>query len=159
MVLRSIKLNNHGQNIIEYLLVFIAVILVVFLILQPNGYITKKTEEVFDKSMIGVGCIMQDICYEKDGCTWVCGNGCCERSLGEKYNNCSRDCSPICGNNELEGPEECDDGNRSSEDGCSSACKIEFCGDSITQIGLGEECDDGNITSGDGCSSNCKNEP
>ncbi|MDP2600049.1 MAG: myxococcus cysteine-rich repeat containing protein [Deltaproteobacteria bacterium] len=30
---------------------------------------------------------------------------------------------PVCGNNKMEGDEECDDGNRADGDGCSSTCK------------------------------------
>ncbi|MFA6259325.1 MAG: DUF4215 domain-containing protein, partial [Candidatus Peribacteraceae bacterium] len=52
--------------------------------------------------------------------------------------------------------EECDDGNTRNNDGCSSGCKIERCGDSIIQPG--EECDDGNTVSGDGCSETCMTE-
>ncbi len=47
----------------------------------------------------------------------------------------------ICGNGIPEPPEACDDGNLVSEDGCSNACAREYCGDNITQSGLGEECD------------------
>lgn len=32
---------------------------------------------------------------------------------------------PICGNNKIEGYEQCDDGNTKSGDGCSSHCKLE----------------------------------
>src|SRR5215510_11433025 len=54
-----------------------------------------------------------------------------------------------------------DDGNRTSGDGCSDACKLEpasgpKCGDG--KVDAGEECDDGNTASGDGCSPTCKRE-
>lgn len=49
--------------------------------------------------------------------------------------------------------EECDDGNLADDDGCSSTCLIEFCGDSVQQAS--EQCDDGNTVSEDGCSSIC----
>jgi len=62
----------------------------------------------------------------------------------------------VCGDGTVGGSEECDDGNTADEDGCSSICQIEECGDSVTQGGLGEECDDGNTTSEDGCSSTCQ---
>ena len=64
----------------------------------------------------------------------------------------------VCGNNILEPGEECDDGNRISGDGCSSACRIEapaaICGNGILEFG--EKCDDGNTIPGDGCSSDCR---
>ena len=46
-----------------------------------------------------------------------------------------------CGNNIVESGEECDDGNTTSGDGCDESCNTEFCGDNITQAGIGEECD------------------
>lgn len=76
----------------------------------------------------------------------------------------------------------CDDGNLTSEDGCSAQCLLEYCGDWVVQPGLGEvcedaagcnwdcrsiivcgdgvrdesePCDDGNLVDGDGCSSAC----
>tara|TARA_B100000315_G_scaffold185691_1_gene174850 strand:- start:55 stop:963 length:909 start_codon:yes stop_codon:yes gene_type:complete len=51
--------------------------------------------------------------------------------------------------------EECDDGNGTDNDGCSSTCQIEasICGNGILQPGEG--CDDGNTTNGDGCSADC----
>ena len=52
-------------------------------------------------------------------------------------------CIKYCGNGVLEDGEQCDDGNRLSEDGCESDCTITpFCGDHI--VSDGEECDDGN---------------
>ncbi|MCZ6568666.1 MAG: dockerin type I domain-containing protein, partial [Deltaproteobacteria bacterium] len=53
--------------------------------------------------------------------------------------------------------EECDDGNQLDEDGCSSQCLIEFCGDSIVQAAQGEDCDPpGSICSdGSGCQPDC----
>lgn len=75
----------------------------------------------------------------------------------------------VCGNNEIEPGEECDRGDVTDSDGCSSHCLWEgrracsvpatetlCCGNGNTE--LFEECDDGNSTSGDGCSSQCLNE-
>src|SRR5690606_2612309 len=56
---------------------------------------------------------------------------------------------------EVEGDEECDDGNQVDDDECSNACAVATCGDGIVQAVLGETCDDGNTASGDSCSSNC----
>lgn len=46
---------------------------------------------------------------------------------------------PVCGNSRLEKDEECDDGNIVGGDGCSSVCKLEFCGNAIVDVG--EQCD------------------
>jgi cysteine-rich repeat protein len=73
-------------------------------------------------------------------------------------NACGTSSGPVCGNGVTEPPEECDDGNITSGDGCSAQCKKEgagpVCGNGVTEPP--EECDDGNITSGDGCSAQCK---
>lgn len=68
-----------------------------------------------------------------------------------------------CGNGFLEGAEECDDGNTTNGDDCSSICEIEFslpvvgvCGDGT--LDSGEQCDDGNSVNGDGCSAMCEDE-
>ena len=63
-----------------------------------------------------------------------------------------------CGNgtvDALEG-ENCDDGNRLSDDGCSSTCQRE-CGDGVIADfpNYTEQCDDTNFDSGDGCSDSC----
>jgi cysteine-rich repeat protein len=63
----------------------------------------------------------------------------------------------VCGDGILESPEECDDGNTKSGDGCSDGCKTEFCGDGVVNNST-ETCDDGNTTSGDGCSADCLTE-
>ena len=64
--------------------------------------------------------------------------------------------SPIrCGNEVLEAPEECDDGNTINGDGCNAQCIIEYCGDGTVNNNGAEQCDDGNNVDGDGCSANC----
>lgn len=67
----------------------------------------------------------------------------------------SVDSHPYCGNFMLEGSEECDDGNLTNGDGCSSICLIEgeTCGNG--QVESAEQCDDGNNLDGDGCSAFC----
>ncbi|HEY3497424.1 MAG TPA: DUF4215 domain-containing protein [Polyangiaceae bacterium] len=81
----------------------------------------------------------------------------------------------VCGDGFRSYPEQCDDGNAVSDDGCSECevdarytcdwtgtCVLTACGDGRIDSygdGLGgwefEECDDSNATSGDGCSSTC----
>lgn len=79
--------------------------------------------------------------------------------------------APNCGNGELTDDEACDDGNRSSGDGCSETClqvergfscaspgkacrEIARCGDGV--VASSERCDDANTAPGDGCSERCK---
>ncbi|MBM65230.1 MAG: hypothetical protein CMH55_03230 [Myxococcales bacterium] len=61
-----------------------------------------------------------------------------------------------CGDNRVEGDEECDDGNRRNGDGCSARCRTEQgpeCGDGV--VDPGEECDDGNDSNDDSCTNDC----
>jgi hypothetical protein len=53
-------------------------------------------------------------CKSNDGC---CPTGC--NALNDN------DCASVCGNGIKEGTEKCDDGDKSSGDGCSSSCTVE----------------------------------
>jgi cysteine-rich repeat protein len=71
---------------------------------------------------------------------------------------------PACGDGTVDAGEQCDDGNTTNGDGCSSTCQTEpppppppACGDGT--VDAGEQCDDGNTANGDGCSSTCQTEP
>jgi cysteine-rich repeat protein len=85
-------------------------------------------------------------------------------------------CNLICSNGKKEPNwgEECDDGNTSDDDGCSSDCIIEdnyYCiingqgSDCYVKCGnvyenrAGEDCDDGNLDNDDGCDEDCNKEP
>jgi len=73
---------------------------------------------------------------------WVVWNSCAEFSE--------------CGNWVLEWLEECDDGGLEPEDGCSPACKIEFCWDGFVQNWLAEECDRGYLNKNStSCTQDC----
>lgn len=63
---------------------------------------------------------------------------------------------PACGNEIVEGGEECDDGAENSDDGsCTVDCKVAVCGDGLVWAGE-EECDDGADNSDNGaCTSSC----
>lgn len=61
-----------------------------------------------------------------------------------------------CGNGRVDAGEQCDDGNRVSDDACSNACMRARCGDGVRQTG--ESCDDGVYNSdvvGASCRTNC----
>ncbi len=64
--------------------------------------------------------------------------------------------SRLCGNGEIDGSEECDDGAANSDtmpDACRTTCVDPICGDGV--VDSDEECDDGNQDDGDGCDSTC----
>ena len=63
-----------------------------------------------------------------------------------------RTLADTCGNGILESNEQCDDGNNTDGDGCSSTCQA-VCGDG-KKVGS-EECDDGNNVDTDACSNSC----
>jgi cysteine-rich repeat protein len=71
---------------------------------------------------------------------------------------CGGPVADTCGNGSTEPGETCDDGNKVSCDGCSSACQIESCGNGIAgcdEHHVVEACDDGNTVSCDGCAADC----
>ncbi|WP_163999095.1 DUF4215 domain-containing protein [Pyxidicoccus caerfyrddinensis] len=84
--------------------------------LTLNNFVTRRTE-----------------------CTATCGDGIVDTSKGEEcddgvndggYGQCAHGCvwGPRCGDGttQAEAGEECDDGNTTSNDGCSSVCKVEI---------------------------------
>lgn len=87
---------------------------------------------------------------EGDTCSWSTQTGRCFDGV----------CIvPGCGNLVVEDGEQCDDGNRVSNDGCSADCtSTEICGNGFVDVAEGEECDDGNLRSHDGCDSTCHSE-
>jgi cysteine-rich repeat protein len=58
---------------------------------------------------------------------------------------------PICGNNEVEGGETCDDGNQAAGDGCSSNCQDEGCIADTAGYPDTPLCDDGQDCTYDAC--------
>jgi cysteine-rich repeat protein len=104
-----------------------------------------------------------------DGCTALCeietGLLCGDSELNTV---CGEECDPpledfctdqctvpiACGNGQIDGVEECDDGNNDDCDTCSNACVlITGCGDGAV-CGV-EQCDDGNASECDGCLPGC----
>lgn len=65
-----------------------------------------------------------------------------------------------CGDGQIVEPEQCDDGNTDTGDGCDAACQFErVCGDGHVfagDFGGDEQCDDGDTVSGDGCDESCQ---
>lgn len=85
----------------------------------------------------------------------------CDDGNNEDNDGCSNSCTinvgDLCGNGELNPPdEECDlsvPGTLPSE--CDFDCSFPDCDDSILNLESGEECEDGNTEDGDGCSAVC----
>lgn len=63
------------------------------------------------------------------------------------------DTDPVCGDGEVQPPEECDDANSDDADECTNNCTLAICGDGI--VGPGEACDDDNENDNDACTQ-CK---
>jgi cysteine-rich repeat protein len=61
---------------------------------------------------------------------------------------------PECGDGDVEGDEECDDGNELQTDSCLNDCTEAKCGDGFVRAGV-EACDDGNTVANDTCLNNC----
>jgi choice-of-anchor A domain-containing protein len=59
----------------------------------------------------------------------------------------------VCGDGVTDVGEECDDGNASNGDACTTSCQVAECGDGYEQPG--EECDDGNHYNNDACTNTC----
>ncbi len=62
----------------------------------------------------------------------------------------------ICGDGELSGAEQCDDGDgndNSAVDSCRTNCRLAACGDGV--LDTGESCDDGNRMDDQTCPANC----
>ena len=57
--------------------------------------------------------------------------------------------APRCGDGFLDPGEQCDDGNRTNGDGCSSTCTLESCGNGV--VDAGETCDHGAQNGSDDC--------
>jgi len=95
----------------------------------------------------------------------ACGDGIVDTPIGEECDDgnvidgdgCSAICRlPGCGDGILDEGEECDDGDRNSDEranACRTDCTEAFCGDGVED--RDEECDDGNGIEDDGCTNAC----
>ena len=105
----------------------------------------------------GIACPGFQICVLGicEGWGEQCDEG--DNNNNEEPNGCRTNClTAHCGDGVLDTGEQCDDGNRSDGDGCSSVCGSEpaVCGDGV--LHFSEECDDGNDFDNDECLSDCR---
>ncbi len=63
-------------------------------------------------------------------------------------------CARVCGNSNVEEGEQCDDGNFTDTDACTTSCQNNVCGDGALYRGR-ETCDDGNRIDTDACTNAC----
>ncbi len=105
-------------------------------------------------------CMMPVCAPPAPGCEYVRdsavdANGCPLRPCGEL--KCNTTVAAVCGNGKIEGKETCDDANRNSNDGCSSQCTKEFCGDNIRNNDPNEQCDGkASVQQNEVCNAQCK---
>jgi cysteine-rich repeat protein len=76
------------------------------------------------------------------------------RSMVGEYVEIAFPRGAVCGDGDVEGEEECDDGNNNENDACTNDCLMARCGDGIVETGE-EDCDDGNSIETDACRNNC----
>ncbi len=171
--------------VISFTLAAIASYLVLSTLDKPAIDTISTTDEVI--ALCGNNVIdANEVCDDNnvdnfDLCSADCTNEC---EAGLQWNPTTLNCDAeipasggICGDNNIDPEESCDDGNTANFDACSSDCLNACVGGEIwggtecisdTQspgaqcgnniIEEGEECDDGNPSSGDGCNWYCKNE-
>lgn len=105
-----------------------------------------------------------DTCDNSCGADEVCRRGEChvacsrDRDCGDAQACRSGACYDMtCGDEVVEGDEECDNGDRNQDDAaCTSACKAATCGDGLVRTGR-EDCDEGADNSDEGaCTSECQ---
>ncbi|MGB5522898.1 MAG: DUF4215 domain-containing protein [Polyangiales bacterium] len=151
-----------------------------------DGFLTPPEEcedgNVVDGDGCTSGCVVE---FCGDGVVNNDGSETCEPPSTALCTDLCVVRTPLCGDGFQTLPEECEDGNLVSGDGCTSGCVVEFCGDCVVNndgaetceppstatcsdtcaarqavCGDGiqtppEQCEDGNLVNGDGCTSGC----
>jgi hypothetical protein len=88
------------------------------------------------------------------------GQTCIDRGYTGGDLTCTNDCTldesgctsaPNCGNGQIDGDEECDDGGESFT--CDANCTVAECGDNTLNVTAGEQCDDGGQSAA--CDADC----
>jgi len=61
-----------GQSMIEYMLVFVAIVAVLIVALGPGGILSGKIDESLNMAVEGAKCMTDAICYDPEGCDSIC---------------------------------------------------------------------------------------
>ncbi|MFT7538881.1 MAG: hypothetical protein ACI9F2_001032, partial [Lysobacterales bacterium] len=130
-------LSSKGQSMLEYLLMFAAVVTVLITAIGPTGFLTAKFDQT--KTSIAIAeCMAISQCFDI-ACDVVCGNGCCES--GEDA-SCPQDCGGVF---DPKKDKWCGDGIPQTNENCRN-CPADFplepcgsCGDGGCDKALGEE--------------------
>ena len=64
-----------GQGMVEYILVFVAIVVVVITVVGPGGILSKKIDQSLNKAFVeGAKCMTSAICYDSDPaqCSTLC---------------------------------------------------------------------------------------
>ncbi len=64
----NLKINYNGQSMIEYILVFVAVVVFLIAAVGPGGIFSNKIEESLGNAVLGAKCMTTAICYDLTGC-------------------------------------------------------------------------------------------
>lgn len=105
---------------------------------------------------------LDSLCTEPCDPKVGCSNGLVCKQADEVWDGAAPGyyCAPfyaICGNNQIEADEVCDDGNTKGGDGCSADCKSnETCGDGVVQVTKGEQCESTAPKEWVNCTADCK---
>jgi hypothetical protein len=78
MLKRTKKIGSKdfrtGQSMVEYVLVFVAVIVVLITALGPGGFLASQVDQSISEAVSGIDCMAQSVCYGSAGCDSMCGN-------------------------------------------------------------------------------------
>ncbi|MEE2959287.1 MAG: hypothetical protein VYA34_00975 [Myxococcota bacterium] len=76
----------------------------------------------------------------------TCDDGALNSDKYQRTSHCNATCTglaPYCGDNNTNGPEECDDGDNIDDELCDFDCTLPQCLDGHLNVSFGESCDDG----------------
>lgn len=76
MIINAKKLQSKnyrlGQSMIEYILAFVAVVVVLIVAVGPGGILSSRIDESINEAIQGARCMTDAICYDPAGCTSIC---------------------------------------------------------------------------------------